>query len=92
MLVIQQMDDATGPFAARYDLRTGAEQTQQTQGGRLLDHIHCVAGHQQFRYVIWERFGHITTANVGNALQCQIHVNRIPWVQIIFNALNDQFD
>lgn len=86
------MDDATGPLAAGNDFGTRAKQTQQTQGGGLLDDIHCVAGNQQLRYVIRKRFGHVTTADIGDALQRQIHVNRIARVQVVLDALDDQLD
>lgn len=92
MLVIQQMYDPAGPLAAWNDFRARAKQTQQAQSGRLLDHVHCIARYQQFGYIIWKGLGHVAATDVGNALQCQIHVNRITWVQVIFDALDDQFD
>lgn len=92
MLIVQQVDYSTGPLSAGNDFRARSEQTQQTQCGRLLHHIHCIAGYQKLGNFIRKRFGHVPAADVGDTLQRQVHVYGIARLQIIFDALDDEFD
>ena len=42
VLVVQQVDDARGPLAARDDVAVGAEEAQQTQRRGLLHHVESI--------------------------------------------------
>jgi len=40
---------------------------------------------------VGERLAHVLAADVGNALEGQVHVNWMPRLEVIFDGLNDQF-
>lgn len=92
MMIVEQVNDATGPLATRDDLGTCAEEAQQAESGRLLHHIHGVARHEELRNFVREGLGHVLAADVGDALQSKVDVDRIARLQVILDALDDELD
>lgn len=90
MLIVQQMNDTRGPLASGHHVRTRAQELEKTQRGTLLHRVERVARHQQFGYVVRERVGHVSIANVGNALKRECDENGIARCQIVLDALDDQ--
>lgn len=92
MLIVQQVNDAWSPLPARYDFRAGAKESEETQRRRLLHNVHRVARDEQLGDLSAECFRHLFAADVGDALQSQIHVDRVAGSQIILDALDDEPD
>ena len=54
--------------------------------------VESVSRYEQLGYLLSKCFGHVFTANVGNALESKRYVNRVPGGEIILDALNDELN
>ena len=74
VLVVQQVDDARGPLAARDDVAVGAEEAQQAQRGGLFHHVESITARTNSRGL--RTLGSLSLSlSLSHSLATLLHLN-----------------